>query len=90
MAKLTTGESFKVFQVTGMAGMGMPLHHSTKEAVVIVLKGSALLNIEEKEHLLQEGDTFIIPAKQNHTLTLNTRFKALVVMSPDSNIEFVN
>jgi quercetin dioxygenase-like cupin family protein len=90
LVKLTTGESFKVLQVTGQEGMLMPLHHSTREAVVIVLEGSALLKIEEKEHLLQKGGAFIIPANQNHSLTLNTRFKALVVMSQDSNIEFVN
>jgi quercetin dioxygenase-like cupin family protein len=90
MAQLTTGESFKIFQVRGMAGMGMPLHHSTGEAVVIVSEGSAVLKIGEKEHLLQEGGAFIIPAKQNHSLRLNTRFKALVVMSRESNIEFVN
>ena len=89
MTMLATGESFKVFQVIGMAGMAMPLHHSTGEAVVIVSEGSAVLKIEEREHLLQEGSAFIIPAKQNHSLRLNTRFKALVVMSQDSNIEFI-
>jgi quercetin dioxygenase-like cupin family protein len=90
MAKLTSGESFKVLQVTGQEGMLMPLHHSTSEAVVIVLEGSAVLIIDENEHLLQEGGAFIIPANQNHCLTLHSRFKALVVMSQESNIEFVN
>jgi quercetin dioxygenase-like cupin family protein len=89
-AKLTSGESFRVLQVTGWEGMLMPLHHSTGEAVVIVLEGSAVLKIDENEHLLQEGGAFIIPANQNHSLTLHARFKALVAMSKDSNIEFVN
>ena len=58
---LKTGESFKVYQVTGHAGMKMPLHYSTKEAVVIVQEGFAQLKIDEIKHMLQEGSTFIIP-----------------------------
>ncbi|HEY5534849.1 MAG TPA: cupin domain-containing protein [Ignavibacteria bacterium] len=89
LVSLKTGASFKVLKVTGQAGMHMPLHYSTKEAVLIVQGGSALLNIDEKEHLLQAGDSFIIPARQNHNLSLKSEFKALVIMSLDSNIEFV-
>jgi quercetin dioxygenase-like cupin family protein len=86
---LKTGASFKVLKVTGQSGTQMPLHYSTKEAVLIVHEGSALLQIEEKEHLLQAGDSFIIPARQSHYLSLKSEFKALVIMSLDSNIEFV-
>jgi len=89
LVSLKTGASFKVLKVTGQSGMQMPLHYSTKEAVLIVQEGSALLKIEEKEHLLQAGDSFIIPARQNHNLSLKSEFKALVIMSLDSNIEFV-
>jgi quercetin dioxygenase-like cupin family protein len=86
---LQTGASFKVLKVTGQSGRQMPLHYSTKEAVLIVQEGSALLKIEEEEHLLQAGDSFIIPARQSHNLSLKSEFKALVIMSLDSNIEFV-
>ena len=83
-----TGESLKVFQVTGKAEMIMPLHYSTMEAVIVVLAGSALLAIENKEYLLQEGNSFIIPALQKHTLSLKADFKARIVMPLDSRIEF--
>ncbi len=89
LVSLKTGESLKVYQVTGLAGMKMPLHYSTKEAVIIVQEGSAQLKIDEIEHLLQEGSTFIISAHQNHTLCVKEKFKALIIMSQDSNIEFV-
>jgi quercetin dioxygenase-like cupin family protein len=89
IVSLKTGALFKVLKVTGQSGMQMPLHYSTKEAVLIVQEGSALLKIEEKEHLLQAGDCFIIPARQSHCLSLKSEFKALVIMSLDSNIEFV-
>jgi quercetin dioxygenase-like cupin family protein len=89
LVTLRTGESFKVYQVTGHAGMKMPLHYSTKEAVVIIQEGFAQLKINDIKHILQEGGTFIIPAHQNYTLSLKTKFKALGIMSLDSNIEFV-
>lgn len=85
---LKTGETYKVYQVTGKAGMKMPLHHSTKEAVVSIKEGTALLNIQGKEHLLEKGCVFIIPAKQAHSLELTTEFKAIIVMGNDSDIEF--
>jgi quercetin dioxygenase-like cupin family protein len=87
---LQTGASNKVLQVTGQAGISMPLHYSTREAVVIVLEGSAILIIDNKENLLEKGTAFIIPARQKHSLTLKTEFKALVIMAHDSVIEFVN
>ena len=90
MVSLDTGASFKVLKVTGQAGMQMPLHHSTGEAVLIVQEGGALLKIDESEHLLQAGDSFIIPAGQNHNLSLKSEFKALVIMSLDSKVEFVD
>jgi quercetin dioxygenase-like cupin family protein len=89
LVTLKTGVSFKVLQVTGKAGLEMPLHYSTQEAVVIVQEGSALLKIDKKEHLLQTGNSFIIPARQHHSLLLKQEFKALVIMSEESDIEFV-
>ena len=50
LVTLKAGASLKVLQVTGQADTQMPLHYSTKEAVVIVQEGSALLKIDEKEH----------------------------------------
>lgn len=90
MITLQTGATNKVLQVTGQAGVSMPLHYSTQEAVLIVLEGSAVLIIDDKENLLEKGSTFIIPARQKHSLMLKTEFKALVVMAHDSVIEFVN
>lgn len=89
LVTLKSGESLKVYQVTGHAGMKMPLHYSTKEAVVIVQEGYAQLKIDEIKHILQEGSSFIIPAHQNHTLSVKAKFKALIIKSVDSNIDFV-
>ena len=89
LVTVKTGDSFKIHEVTGQAGMKMPLHYSTREAVVTVQKGSAILNIDEQEIHLAVNDSYIIPAHKNHSLRLETEFRSLVVMAVDSNIEFV-
>ncbi len=89
LVTIKTGASFKVHEVTGQAGMVMPLHFSTREAVVIVQEGSAILNIDEQKVHLKRNDSYIIPANKNHSLFLESEFKSLVIMALDSDIEFV-
>lgn len=83
------GISTKVLQIKGSAGMHMPPHHSTEEAVIIVTKGQALLTMPSINQLLCKGDTFIIPAKKEHTLKIQKDFKALVIMAVKSEINFI-
>ncbi|HXI00759.1 MAG TPA: cupin domain-containing protein [Sphingobacteriaceae bacterium] len=85
---LKKGACFKVLQVSGTAGMFMPPHHSTQEAVLIVKEGSATLKIDGQEHHLHKGDLFIIPATVSHSLELKTDFMAWVTMELESAIEF--
>ena len=89
MKPLNAGDAFKVLRVTGKSGMVMPLHRSTKEAVIIVQKGAAVLSIRGKEFRLEKGDNFIIPAQESHQLRLEADFEAIAIMTLDSNIEFI-
>lgn len=88
MTLLKSGKSIKIFEITAKAGMEMPEHHSTKEAVVIIKKGKAILTMPDKKHELKEGSTFIIPAGVDHTLNVEEDFLALAIMGVDSEIEF--
>ena len=90
MTILQSGKSFKVLQVTGSEGMSMADHFSTKEAVLMIQIGSAMLKIKNEEHLLTQHQSFIIPAGEHHTLTLNENFQATVIMEIDSEIKFVD
>lgn len=67
----------------------MPEHISTKEAVVMVQEGSALLKIDGNEEALEKGGVYIIPAKKPHSLQLLTDFTAIGLMQLESEIEFV-
>jgi quercetin dioxygenase-like cupin family protein len=88
LLQLNAGDSFKVIQITGKAGMKMPVHRSTKKAVVIVQEGTAILYMYNTEYKLSKGDYFLIPANENHSLQLKTDFEAIGVLTLDSTIEF--
>lgn len=85
---VATGDTLKVFEVNGKAGMVMPRHYATEEALVAVKKGSSKLRFEDDEWTLSEGDTYLIPAGRIHSLKLLDDFKALVVMPLKSDITF--
>lgn len=89
LTRLETGGSFKTMQVTGSAGMLMPPHHSSGEAVIIVQKGEAILKMPDAEHVLEKGSCFIVPARKEHTLHIIKDFKAIAVMATDSEIKFI-
>lgn len=84
------GVSLKVLHVSGEEGMHMPLHHSTREAIVICQKGSAVLSMDGKENEISEGNNIIIPAGVEHSLTTHNNFHALVIMDIRSAIIFEN
>ena len=85
---LDMGKSFKTLQVKGLAGMVMPPHHSTKEAIIVVQQGKALLQMPKSDHVLNEGSTFIIPAGVDHKLDILENFKAIAIMAVDSELNF--
>lgn len=84
------GVSLKVLNVSGEEGMHMPLHHSTREAVVICQRGSAVLNMDGKEYEISQGNNTIIPVGVEHSLTTHNEFRAYVVMDIKSAIIFEN
>ncbi len=90
MVILHTGKSLKVLHVTGSEGMSMPEHISTKEAVIIIQKGSAVITMKGNDYPLQEHESMIIPGGEKHTLRITEDFQAQVIMETDSHIKFIN
>ena len=85
---LDMGESFQTLQIHGLAGTVIPLQHTTKEAAIAVLDGLALLQLPDTDHFLRKGSTFIVPAGVQHSLNIIEDFKAIAVMTIDSEIQF--
>ncbi len=89
LTPLKVGDSFKTLQINGLAGTVMPEHHSTKEAVIVVQDGRALLKMNDSNHNLKKGSVFIIAAGNNHSLTIIEDFKAVAIMAINSEINFI-
>ena len=88
LTALHVGDSLKTIEVTALAGMIMPPHHTTKEAVIVVKEGRALLKMPTTVHVLQKGMALTIPARAEHSLEVKEDFKAGVIMAVDSEIVF--
>jgi quercetin dioxygenase-like cupin family protein len=90
LTHLKVGEHLKILQIRAMAGMGMPEHHSTHEAVIVVQQGEAILKTKDADHLLKKGSSMLVPAGMQHSLSVLKEFKAIAIMAKDSNINFNN
>ena len=90
MSILKSGKEYKILIVTGVKDSQMPSHYSTKEAIIILLKGEALLKMGGIDVRLLPGEFTIIPAAEPHTLFIKEDFEANVIMALDSEIKFIN
>lgn len=90
LSTLGIGKEYKILTVTGVEGSMMPLHLSTREAVIIVIRGKAVLSISNKEIHLKPNHVSIIPAMQSHSILIQEYFEAYVIMADDSEIKFIN
>lgn len=86
---LALGDTFKVLGIEGRAGIKMPPHHATKETVIVVQEGQALLKMTDGNHILKKGSTLIIPAKKENTLLIQQHFSAIAIMAVESEINFI-
>ncbi|MCK0144771.1 cupin domain-containing protein [Arenibacter sp. F26102] len=90
LTHLQVGENLKILQIKALSGTGMPKHHSTTEAVIVVLEGKAILKAKETEYLLEKGSSMLVPAGLEHSLTILEEFQAVAIMAKDANINFNN
>src|SRR5690606_9931105 len=87
LSLLHTGSSLKTLQVSALAGMVMPLHHATKETVIVVQEGTATLKMPTVEHVLERSVAIIIQDVVNHCFGIQTEFKDNHIMAADSDNE---
>ncbi|MCK0189819.1 cupin domain-containing protein [Arenibacter sp. F20364] len=90
LTHLQVGENLKILQIKAQAGTGMPVHHSTHEAVIVVQEGEAILKTNNADHILKKGTSMLIPAGMEHSLSILKEFKAIAIMAKNSNINFKN
>ncbi len=85
---LEDGEKMTIKQMEANSGQLLPKHKASDESVVVVIEGECVLKFAEKDHLLTQGDSLVIPANVWHQIMVNEDFKALHVMPKDILFEF--
>lgn len=85
---LAQGEKFNAKQMQAKAGDLLPKHTASIESVLIVLEGECVLTLDGTDHVLKQGDSFIVPSKIVHQIQVVKDFKAVHVMTNDIEFEF--
>jgi quercetin dioxygenase-like cupin family protein len=79
---LAVGEKMMLVEFTFRKGSIVPNHTHPNEQVGYVVKGKVKLRIEEKEHLLETGDSYYIKPNIEHGATLIEESTIIDVFSP--------
>jgi quercetin dioxygenase-like cupin family protein len=85
---LAKGEEFTAKQMEASAGDLLPKHLASIESVLIVLEGEFVLTLAGTEHVLKQGDSFIVPPEIEHQIRATEDFKAVHVMTNDIEFKF--
>ena len=77
--QLYKNERFHVLLLQMKEGELLKTHTSPTDAFLLVLEGSILFLIEEKEYLLKKGDSFTFKAGEKHAVQALTDVSFLLV-----------
>ena len=61
-------------------GQGLSKHSAPYDAMVYLLDGEVEIKIEEKIHILKEGEMIIMPADKSHALLAIKKFKMILIL----------
>jgi len=85
---LAMGKQFTAKQMEAKAGELLPKHLANIESVLILLGGECVLVLADTDHVLKQGDSFIIPPGIEHQIRVIDDFKAVHVMPNDIEFKF--
>jgi len=83
---LATGKNFTAKQMEAKAGELLPKHVANLESVLTVTQGECVLALAGTDHVLKQGDSFIVPPDIVHQIRAVQDLKAVHVMP--TGIEF--
>lgn len=60
---------------------GLSAHSSTGDALVTILDGTAKITIDDKDYILSQNESILMPANIKHALYAIKQFKMLLIIS---------
>jgi len=85
---LAEGDKLTAKQMKAKSGDLLPKHTANLESVLVVLEGAFILTMDETDHTLREGDSFIIPADIKHQIRAIEDFRAVHIMPKEIEFTF--
>ena len=62
------------------AGQGLSEHSAPFDALIQVIEGKMELTVEGTKHVINAGESFIIPSGAHHSVNASERFKMIITM----------
>ena len=62
------------------AGQGLSEHSAPFDALIQVIEGKMELTVEGTKHVINAGESFIIPIGAHHSVNAAERFKMIITM----------
>lgn len=62
------------------AGQGLSEHTAPFDALIQVIDGSMELTVEDVKHVINTGESFVIPSGARHSVNAADRFKMIITM----------
>ena len=62
------------------AGQGLSEHFAPFDAFIQVIDGEMLLTVENTEHTIKKGESFVIPSGARHSVSSREKFKMIITM----------
>jgi quercetin dioxygenase-like cupin family protein len=81
--------AFKVLQTQSEKGAKMNRHYSDRDAFFMIQSGSVSFNLNNEIISLESGDHLKIPALHIHSFTVLEDCKALLILSKEAKIQFI-
>ena len=75
-------------QMIGTDGTAFPTHSASHESALVMTEGSCELSFPDAVHILNTGDTFIVPADVVHQIVGTPNFSAVHIMPKDIRFNF--
>lgn len=85
---LQEGSLFVAKRMEATSGMSMPRHRSSIESVLVVTEGRCIIKLDDGNHVLAQGESFVVPAQTWHQIVADPDFKAVHVMPKEIRFEF--
>src|SRR5690554_5362578 len=86
---LARGSDLIAKQMEAEADDLLPKHLANIESILFIHEGECTLNLDGEDHLLKQGDAFIVPADVTHQIRVKTDdFKGVHFMPKKIEFEF--